>query len=107
MSVDSEEAQGFRSKYALRPLLERYLVGLRRSWEGFSLGINAQRGERSGEDPYHRVDLRTGLRFGTAWVYLDATNLFDAEYADVTGAMAPGRGLFLGFELRSGVGPEG
>jgi iron complex outermembrane receptor protein len=108
MSADSEEAQGFRSKYALRPLLERYLFGVRRSWEeGFSVGVFAQRGKRSGEDPYHRVDVRTGLRFGPAWVYLDATNVFDAEYADVTGAMAPGKAFALGLELRSGFNPEG
>lgn len=106
MSSDSEEAQGYRSKYALRPLLERYLIGFRRSWAGFSVGLNAQRAERSGEEPYHRVDLRTGFRFKPAWVYLDATNLFDAEYADVTGAMAPGRGIGLGLEIRPALGPD-
>ncbi len=107
MSVESEESQGFRSKYALRPLLERYLLGFRKSWAGFSVGLNAQRAERSGEEPYHRVDLRTGFRFHSAWVYLDATNLFDAEYADVTEAMAPGRGLVMGFEFRSKIDPQG
>jgi iron complex outermembrane receptor protein len=108
MSLDSEEASGFQSKAALRPLLERYIIGFRKSWdEGFSLSVNAQRGERPEEDPFHRVDARAGYRLGNAWFYLDATNLFDARYADVTRALAPGRAFGLGFELRSGADTKG
>jgi vitamin B12 transporter len=108
MSADSEEALGFRSKYALRPLLQRYLLGFRKNWdERFSVGVNAQRGKRSAEEPFHRVDLRTGYRFGSVWVYLDANNLLDAEYSDVTGATAPGRAFGVGLELRSRLIPEG
>ncbi len=103
LSLSSEEARGYRSKYALRPLKERLMLGV--DWtlaERVSLGVNAQRGKRSGEDPYHRVDLRAGVPLAGARLYLDAVNLLDASYPDVTGARAPGRALFLGLEVGRG-----
>ena len=103
LSVDSEESQGFRSKYALRPLLERFTGGVRKSFgDDLTLAIHAQRSRRAGEDPYYRIDLRTGLRVGSTWLYLDATNLTDQSYPDITGAQAPGRALFVGVELGPG-----
>ncbi len=100
LSVDSEEASGFTSKYALRPLEEQINLGVGRIFDGgFSLGVNVQRGKRGGEDPYTRLDLRTGLRVGPTWLYLDANNLLDERYPDITGAMAQGRALYLGVEL--------
>jgi outer membrane cobalamin receptor len=100
LSLSSEEARGLRSKYALRPLRERITLGLERTLAGrVSLGAHAQRGRRSGEDAYHRLDLRAVVRHGDARLYLDALNLLDASYPDVTGAMAPGRALFLGLEV--------
>ena len=103
LSVDSKESQGFRSKYALRPLLERFTGRVRKSFgDDLTLAIHAQRSRRAGEDPYHRIDLRTGLRVGSTWLYLDATNLTDQSYPDITGAPAPGRALFVGVELGPG-----
>jgi iron complex outermembrane receptor protein len=107
LSVDSEEAAGLLSKYALRPMVEKVTLGIRRTFGGaVSLSVNARRGRREGEDPFHRLDLRTGVRWGPTWVYLDATNLTDAAYPDITGAAAPGRAFFLGLEW-SGRGEEG
>lgn len=63
------------------------------------MGVQAQRGRRAGEDAFHRVDLRAGVRLGSAWLYLDATNLAAEVYPDITGAAAPGRALFLGIQL--------
>ena len=103
LSVDSKESRGFRSKYALRPLLERFTGRVRKSFgDGLNLAIHAQRSRRAGEDPFHRIDLRTGLRVGSTWLYLDATNLTDQSYPDITGAPAPGRALFVGLELGPG-----
>jgi len=59
--------------------------------------VNGQLGKRTGEDPYHRIDLRGSIRVGPGRLYLDAKNVTDTEYPDVTGAMAPGRALYLGF----------
>ncbi len=103
LSLSSEEAPGYRSKYALRPLKERINVGLSRTFHtGLAVNVRAQRGKREGEDLYHRVDLRTGYDFGSMTLYLDANNLFDAEYPDVTGARAPGRAFFMGLDVGTG-----
>jgi len=103
LSVDSRESRGYRSKYALRPLVERFTAGVRRSFrDGFSLALRTQRSRREGEDPYHRVDLRADLRIGWGRLYLDATNLTHDRYPDITGAQAPGRGLFVGLEVGPG-----
>lgn len=100
LSLATEDTRGLVSKYALRPLRERLVVGVRRSFGSrFSVGLQAQRGRRAGEDPFHRVDLRTSVRLGSAWLYLDGTNLADEAYPDITGAAAPGRALFLGIQV--------
>jgi hypothetical protein len=100
LSVDSEEAPGFTSKYALRPLEEQITLGVGRVFDdGFSLGLNMQRARREGEEAYTRLDLRTGFSMGPTWLYLDANNMLNEEYPDITGALAPGRALHLGLEV--------
>jgi outer membrane receptor protein involved in Fe transport len=101
LSVDSDEAAGFTSKYALRPLVQQVRISVGRSFRGIvDLGVNVQRSKREGGDSFSRLDARGTLRLGAASVYLDATNLLDAEYPDVTGALAPGQAFFLGLEVR-------
>jgi outer membrane cobalamin receptor len=103
LSLRSEEARGYRSKYALRPLREQFTLGMERGLAGrVSVGVHALRGKRAGEEPFHRLDLRASVRQGAVRLYLDAVNLLDASYPDVTGARAPGRALFLGLELGPG-----
>ncbi|MCJ7627719.1 MAG: TonB-dependent receptor [Longimicrobiales bacterium] len=105
LSVDSEEAQGFISKYALRPLEEQVNLGLGKTFGGaVTLGLNLKRAKRRGEDAYGRLDVRGGFKLGPTWIYLDATNLLDADYPDITGASAPGRALILGLETGPGRG---
>lgn len=107
LSIDSEEAPGFTSKYALRPLEEQVTLGVGRVFGGeFSVAVKVQRAKRDGEDAYVRVDGRTGLRVGPTWIYLDANNLLDEEYPDITGALAPGRALYLGMEVGTRRGPR-
>jgi outer membrane cobalamin receptor len=105
LSVDSREVSGFESKYALKPLEEQVTLALDRTFGAdLSLGVNFRRAKRGGEGPYHRIDARGGFRIGATWLYLDATNLLDEDYADITGAPAPGRALFLGLEVGRGGG---
>ena len=100
LSVDSEETEGLYSKYALRPITEKMTLGVQwSSGESVVVGVNGQHGKRVGEDPYYRIDLRGSLRVGPGWLYLDAKNVTDTEYPDVTGALAPGRALYLGFRV--------
>jgi iron complex outermembrane receptor protein len=102
LSVRSEEAGGYRSKYVLRPLAEELNAGLSRTISGgLSAALNGQRARRKGQDPYHLVDLRLSYRLGELRIHLDATNLLDADYPDITGYRAPGRGVFLGLEVGS------
>jgi hypothetical protein len=96
--VESEEAEGLYSKYALRPITERITLGVRRALGGrVVIRVNGQRGRRRGEDHHNRIDFRGSLRVGPGWLYLDAKNMTDTEYPDVTGALAPGRALYLGY----------
>ena len=105
LSVDSRESTGFESKYALRPLEQRLRIGAGRSfWETVTLDLNVQRARRRGEESYHRLDIRAGFRVGSGRLYLDANNLLDAHYPDVTGALAPGRAIFLGWQWGGGAG---
>jgi iron complex outermembrane receptor protein len=100
LSVDSEEVAGFSSKYALRPLTQRITLGVQRTLADRAvLRISGVQGKRAGDDPYHRIDFRASVRMGPGWAYLDARNLTDAEYPDVTRALAPGRAFFVGFEV--------
>jgi outer membrane cobalamin receptor len=99
LSVDSKEASGYASKYALRPLTEQLNLGVGRSFgDALTLGLNLRRAKRKGEDAYGLVDVRGAFRLGPSWIYLDANNLLDAEYPDVTGAVAPGRAIQVGWK---------
>jgi len=100
LSVESSESAGYLSKYAFRPLTEQLNLGFRKTLGGrVILGLNMQRARRKGEDHYLRFALRNSVRLGRVVLYLDAQNLFDSEYPDVTGASAPGRSIFLGMEV--------
>lgn len=108
LSVDAGEIEGFTSKYALRPLTSQVSAGLERSVTGRgTVGLNVHRARRTGEEAYLRVDLRARVRTGGVWVYLDATNLLGEEYPDITGALAPGRAVFMGIEIGPGSGRAG
>jgi outer membrane cobalamin receptor len=98
LSVDSKEIDGYRSKYALRPLEEQVNLAVGRTFgDAVTLSLNLKRGKRAAEDAYHRLDLRGGVKLGSTWLYLDANNLLNERYPDVTGALAPGRAVYLGW----------
>jgi outer membrane cobalamin receptor len=102
LSVTSEEMTGFTSKYSLKPLVEQVTAGLFRSVGDFaSIGVKFQKARRRGSGSYSLLDARSGFRVGSAWLYLDLTNALNERYPDITGAMAPGRGIYLGLEIGS------
>lgn len=99
LSVDARDAGGFVSKYALRPLAEKVAVSVQREFAGrLLMGLHGQRGRRKGEKAHLHWDVRTRLRWEAWSLHLDATNLTDERYSDVSGAPAPGRALFVGLE---------
>ncbi len=87
LSVRSSEAEGFTSKYALRPLTE-------------SVSLVAERGRRLGSPAYLRLDLRTAYQLKGLRFFADLQNASGETYFDITGSAAPGRALFVGIEWR-------
>jgi iron complex outermembrane receptor protein len=103
LSVDASENSGFISKYALRPIQEQVTMSVRRPFaEWMTAGLNVQRVRRRGEDPYWRLDVRSRFSVVGQRIYVDATNLLGQEYPDITGALAPGRAVFVGLEFGPG-----
>lgn len=101
LSVETEEAQGFTSKYALRPLTETVVLGAERTWNsGLALSVRARRARRAGEGAYLLADARIAYRLRQLQLFADGTNLFNEDYPDITGRRAAGRALFLGAEWR-------
>jgi iron complex outermembrane receptor protein len=102
LSVHSTAVAGFTSKYALRPLVEQLSLSADRDFAaGFTLGVHALRARRVGEDAYLRVDARASYAWRAARLFLDVQNAGDADYPDITGLRAPGRGLYAGVEWRA------
>ena len=100
LSMRAKDATGFRSKYALRPMREQLTVGVERSVRSWaSARVRIRHGRREGEESYRRLDLRVNLKVGGGWLFFDALNVTNYRYSDVTGALAPGRALFVGFGM--------
>jgi len=98
LSLNAEEAAGYRSKYTLRPMREQLKLGVERpivSWA--AVGARLRHGRRDGEESFRQLDFRLSFWAGVGWLHLDGLNITDSDYPDVTGARAPGRAFFLGF----------
>ncbi|MBW3629291.1 MAG: TonB-dependent receptor [Gemmatimonadetes bacterium] len=99
LSLDSSEAPGFKSKYALRPLVDVVsLAADRVVLRGLTVGGRAQRARRVGEKPYTRLDARAGYQLPVGRVYVDLQNATAAQYLDIIGVNAAGRSLLVGVE---------
>lgn len=97
LSVASSAEVGYVSKYALRPLTETLSLTAERSvLRGLTLGAEARRSRRSGDEPHLLIDGRLAWVVGSARLFLDARNLTDEAYDDVAGMPAPGRSLSVG-----------
>jgi iron complex outermembrane receptor protein len=97
LSVAAEEANGFTSKYALRPLAHTVVLALDRPvLRGAGLGARLRTARRVSEDAYTVLDVRASYRLGSLRAYADLTNLTDEEYLDVSVQRAPGRQLRIG-----------
>lgn len=101
LSVRTDEAAGWASKYALRPLVETLSLGAERAFaNGLSLSLRGQRARRAGEDAHLRVDGRAAYTLRGARLYADVHNALDEAYPDITGRPAAGRALSVGVEWR-------
>jgi outer membrane cobalamin receptor len=100
LDISADSAAGFTSKYALRPIVNDASLRLARALGlvGVETRVNFRR--REGESGYWLWDLRltAPMRFGE--FLLDVLNALDADYADISGAVAPGRSIMIGFRAR-------
>jgi outer membrane cobalamin receptor len=102
LSVTSSAEAGYRSKYALRPLVETASLGAERGFAGGgALALQGVRARRSGEAAHLRIDARASHSWRAARVFADLRNALDEEYPDITGHRAEGRALVLGVEWRA------
>lgn len=102
LSVRSEDAEGYVSKYALRPLVETASLSAERGLPaGLGVALRARRERRLGEDAHLLAETRLRWDGTQAGLFLDVRNLFDEEHADIVGQPAPGRSVSLG--VRWGV----
>jgi outer membrane receptor protein involved in Fe transport len=103
ISLSTSASEGYVSKYALRPQVERVGISVDRSFVNvLTLGIRGARERRLGESSYMRLDARAALDLAGVRLWMDVTNAADEGYLDVVGNPSPGRALALGLEWRAG-----
>lgn len=99
LSVDTDEAAGFTSKSALRPVVENVSLGVRRTFaDRLTLTLLGRRARRTGEDAYRRLDARAAFDVRGLRLFADVQNATGAEYLDITRLAAPGRAFTVGLE---------
>ena len=88
------------SKYVLD--FARHSVALTATADaaGATAGTRLDWKRRADGRSYWLLDARVGRAVGPAKLYVEGTNLLDAEYQEVRGVAMPGRALFGGVELR-------
>ena len=67
---------------------------------GFHAAANVDHRRRLGGAAYTLVDLRVSYALRRASVFLDATNLFDEDYIEISRVAMPGRWITFGMTLR-------
>lgn len=103
LDVESDETGDFVSKYALRPLTRSAVIGARVPLgAGISAALRVENRRRSEEPDRTAADLRLEARLGSSRLWVDATNLGDAHWLDVSGLPAPGRSLRTGVSIDFG-----
>ncbi len=105
LDVSSDETGAFVSKYALRPLTRSAMLGVQIPLvAGTVAALRVENRRRTGEDGYTAADLRLEARVGASRIWVDAANLGDATWLDVSGLPAPGRTLRTGVSIDFGGG---
>ncbi len=103
LTLDTEEASGFESKVALRPLNRNAMLGARYDLGFAAVWARHRWLRREGGEAYRLADV--GARAPARWggeVWVEVTNLSDEEYPDITGLVAPGRAFRIGTRVPLG-----
>ena len=105
LSLTADEAAGLTSRYALRPLVERALAGVSRSFASKVLvSVRMLRERRRQGDAYELLGALLRVVLPKGELDLSSTNLTDEKYLDITGNPAAGRALSVGYRLDFGGG---
>jgi len=94
---DASAEPGTVGKYALRPLTR--VLGVSAATpevRGASMTVDVQRARRAAEDDHLRLDARIDQRIGALRVSLEAMNLTNEDYLDVTGKPVAPRSAYVG-----------
>lgn len=105
LSLSSSVADGFESKYALRPLTESVSLMIDRSVGFASAGVRFSRERRVGEPAHTLADARVAVERDGFTLRVDGRNLFDTAYQDISLYPAPGRSISVGIEWRGRQAP--
>jgi len=111
IGLDSDEAAGLLSRYALRPLQDRATLSVRRALLGDRLLLAGQvvRERRRGEAPHTLLGARARVELPVGALEFTGTNLTDESYPDLTtiyhGQPAAGRALRVAYRVEVGSRP--
>ncbi len=102
LSLESSVADGYESRYALRPLAETTSLLVDRTFGLVRGGVRISRYRRVGDSDgaYTLADARASIDIGDVRVWTDLRNAFDTSYLDIVANPAPGRSLLVGVEWR-------
>lgn len=97
LHFDASAESGTVGKYALRPLTRVLgVAAATHEVRGASLTVDVQRSRRATEDDHLRLDARVEQRIGAMRLSLEALNLTNGDYLDVSGKPVAARSAFLG-----------
>ena len=99
LSLTADETTGLISRYALRPIVERAVVGVSRSLLDRRVILSGRwlRVRRRQGDPYQLLGGRVRVVLPWGELELSGTNLTGEQYLDITGNVAAGRALGVGY----------
>lgn len=103
LHLETDEAPGYESKVALRPLTRNLMVGVRHTHGPLEIWARQRWLRREGGRAYDLVDAGGTVRMrwgGEVWV--ETTNVLDEDYPDITGLAAPGQAFRIGTRIPMG-----
>jgi len=98
LSIETSEDGGFFSKSSLRPLHRRIHLGVDfPSFAGITLGTQLLHRDRTDEESAVSVDLRAATSLLGGELFLNALNIGDSEFLDISGLPEAGASYRIGF----------
>ncbi|MDW7694693.1 TonB-dependent receptor [Flammeovirgaceae bacterium SG7u.111] len=100
---EAEESGDYQSRYALENIRNQFVAGLRHKiFKNIYHQFTFRYVDRVNMDNYNVADSRISWQPSTYMVYVEATNIFDAQYTEVNLVPMPGRWFRAGVKLNFG-----